>query len=122
MGRVYDLQDRLVKFGIKVLQVVDILPRKNTARGLASQISRSGIAPALLYGEAQAAESTADFIHKLKILLKELRETKVSLRIILEKPIMIHPIIISTFHECNELIAIFTASVKTSKESNNKKH
>jgi four helix bundle protein len=97
--------------------VCDLLPATKIGYNLIHQLSRSGTAPALLYGEAQAAESRADFIHKLKILLKELRETRVCLRIIDEKPIIKHPKITATLQECNELIGIFTKSVETAKKN-----
>jgi four helix bundle protein len=70
-----------------------------------------------MYGEAQAAESRADFIHKMKMLLKELRETRISLRIINEKLIVKHPKVEASLKECNELIAIFTKSIETAKKN-----
>jgi four helix bundle protein len=70
-----------------------------------------------MYGEAQAAESRADFIHKMKILLKELRETMISLRIINEKPLVKDEKIAITLQECNELIGIFTKSIETAKKN-----
>lgn len=63
-GRKYDLEDRLVKFAIVILEVCDLLPNSKAGQNLEHQLSRSGTAPALLYGEAQAAESRNDFIHK----------------------------------------------------------
>jgi four helix bundle protein len=57
-----------------------------------------------MYGEVQAAESRSDFIHKMKVLLKELRETRISLRIINEKPLVQHEKIELALKECNELI------------------
>ena len=70
-----------------------------------------------MYGEAQAAESRADFIHKMKILLKELRETRISLRIINEKPIVKNLKVEAALKECNELIGIFTKSIETAKKN-----
>lgn len=82
---------------------------------------RSGTSPALNYGEAQGAESTNDFIHKLKIILKELRETFVCLKIIKRKP-LIEPNddLENTYIENNELISIFVSSIKTAKRNKNK--
>ena len=116
-GRKYDLEDRLVKFAILILEVCDLLPNTKAGQNLAHQLSKSGTAPALMYGEVQAAESIADFIHKMKILLKELRESKVTLRIIDEKPLVLHATIKATLKECNELIGIFTASIQTAKNN-----
>jgi four helix bundle protein len=117
MPRKYDLEDRLVKFAIMILEVCDLLPDIRAANNLEYQLSKSGTAPALMYGEAQAAESRADFIHKMKILLKELRETRISLRIINEKPVVKSIKIESALKECNELIGIFTKSIETAKKN-----
>ncbi|RYF86000.1 MAG: four helix bundle protein [Chitinophagaceae bacterium] len=114
-ARKYDLEDRLVKFAILVLEVCDILPNSKAGQNLEHQLSKSGTAPALLYGEAQAAESRANFIHKMKMLLKELRESRINLRIIDEKPLIVHQKVSVALKECNELIGIFTASVQTAK-------
>ena len=113
----YDLEDRLVKFAIMILEVCDLLPGTKAGYNLEHQLSKSGTAPALMYGEVQAAESRADFIHKMKMLLKELRETRVSLRIINEKPLVKHDKIPATLQECNELIGIFTKSIETAKKN-----
>jgi four helix bundle protein len=115
--RKYDLEDRLVKFAILTLEVCDLLPNTKAGQNLEHQLSKSGTAPALMYGEVQAAESRADFIHKMKVLLKELRESKINLRIIDEKPLATHVKIKTTLKECNELIGIFTASVQTAKNN-----
>ena len=106
--RKYDLEDRLVKFVILALDVCDLLPNSKTGQNLEYQLSKSGTAPALMYGEVQGAGSRADFLHKMKILLKELRESRINLRIINKKPIVIHDKVKITLQECNELIGIFT--------------
>lgn len=116
-SRKYDLEDRLVKFAIMILEVCDLLPNSKAANNLEHQLAKSGTAPALMYGEVQAAESRADFIHKMKILLKELRETRVSLRIITEKPIITHTKVEVAQKECNELIGIFTKSIETANKN-----
>ena len=115
--RKYDLEDRLVKFAVMALNVCDILPTTRTGGNLEHQLSKSGTAPALMSGEVQAAESQADFIHKMKCALKELRETRANLRIIQEKPVVVHGNIEVALKECNELIAIFTASIATAKRN-----
>jgi hypothetical protein len=71
----FDLEDRLIDFANMVINVVETLPNEKAANHRGNQLVRSGTAPALIYGEAQAAESNADFIHKAKLVLKELRET-----------------------------------------------
>jgi four helix bundle protein len=70
-----------------------------------------------MYGEVQAAESRNDFIHKMRMLLKELRETRISLRIINEKPIIKHEKPETVLKECNEHIGIFTASIGTANKN-----
>src|SRR5437763_12556453 len=109
----YDLEDRLVKFAILILEICELLPNTKASNNLEYQLSKSGTAPALMYGEVQAAESRADFIHKMKVLLKELRETRISLLIINEKPIIKHSKIEEALKECNELIGIFSKSIVT---------
>ncbi|HZH95109.1 MAG TPA: four helix bundle protein [Flavisolibacter sp.] len=115
--RKYDLEDRLVKFAIMILEICDLLPNSKAGQNLEHQLSKSGTAPALMYGEAQAAESVAGFLHKMKMVLKELRETRINLRIIDEKPLIVHEKVKITFKECNELIGIFTASITTAKKN-----
>ena len=113
----YDLEDRLVKFACLCLDVCDLLPATKAGNNLEYQLAKSGTAPALLYGEAQAAESRSDFIHKRKIALKELRESRINLRIINEKPVILNEKINIAFIEANELIAIFTTSISTAKKN-----
>lgn len=113
----YDLEDRLVKFACMCLDICDLLPNTRSGQNLEYQLSKSSTASALVYGEAQAAESPADFIHKMKIVLKEIRETRINLRIIQEKPILRNEKLIITFKECNELMAIFLKSIETAKKN-----
>ncbi|RLD89536.1 MAG: four helix bundle protein [Bacteroidetes bacterium] len=117
----YDLEDRLIDFVIQIDDIIEKLPNTRLANYLAGQMIRSGTSPALNYGEAQGAESTNDFIHKLKIILKELRETFVCLKIIKRKP-LIEPNddLENTYIENNELISIFVSSIKTAKRNKNK--
>ncbi|RLD32905.1 MAG: four helix bundle protein [Bacteroidetes bacterium] len=117
----YDLEDRLIDFVIQIDDIIEKLPNTRLGNYLAGQMIRSGTSPALNYGEAQGAESTNDFIHKLKIILKELRETFVCLKIIKRKP-LIEPNddLENTYIENNELISIFVSSIKTAKRNKNK--
>jgi four helix bundle protein len=78
----YDLEERLINYSVLILDIVEGLPDSKGANHLANQIVRSGTAPSLMYGEAQSAESRKDFIHKMRLSLKELRETYVCLKII----------------------------------------
>ena len=70
--RNFDLQERLIDFAVRVLNVVESLPKSRVGNHVASQLVRSGTSAAPNYGEAQSAESRKDFIHKLKVALKEL--------------------------------------------------
>ena len=78
-----ELEERLVNFAVSIIKTVDSLPVTKIGKHIEGQLIRSGTAPAQNYGEAQDAESRADFIHKMKISLKELRETKVWLQMII---------------------------------------
>jgi len=113
-SRKYDLADRLIDFAARVMDVVDSLPSAPAGKHIAGQLMRSGTAPAANYAEAQGAESRADFIHKMRLALKELRETNVWLRLVKTKS-LITPAdrLVPLLQECNELIAIFMASVGT---------
>jgi four helix bundle protein len=78
----YNLEERLINFGVQIIELVESMPSTKSANHLAGQILRSGTSPALNYAEAQGGESDKDFLHKIKIVLKELRETLVCLKII----------------------------------------
>jgi four helix bundle protein len=117
--RKFNLEDRLIKFACICLEICDLLPNSRTGQNLEFQLSKSSTASALVYGEAQTAESRPDFIHKVKIVLKELRETKVNLRIIIEKPVLVEDKLHIALKEANELIAIFIKSIETAKQNMN---
>ncbi len=114
------LDNRLIEFAAKIVKLADSISKINSTKYLSNQILRSGTAPALNYGEAQEAESAADFIHKMKICLKELRETFNCLKIIdlvLEEKQNELDLLKK---ENNELISIFVASVKTARRNKEK--
>jgi S23 ribosomal protein. len=121
MKRKYDLEDRLVRFACTCLSICEALPHSRSGQNLEFQLSKSCTAPALNYGEAQAAESPADFIHKMKLVLKEIRETRVNLRIINEKPFLSAEKVTDALRECNELMAIFLKSIDTAKNNDRSK-
>lgn len=120
--RVFDLEERLIIFSVQVLNLAEQLPNTYAGKHLAGQLTRSGTAPALNYGEAQGAESRNDFIHKMKICLKELRETQICLKIIQRKPMLESEDLESIIGECNQLVAIFTSSVKKATETAKQKN
>ena len=115
--RIFDLEDRLVNFAIMVLTLAEALPKRQGIKGLIQQLVRCGTSPALNYGEAQSAESPKDFLHKLRISLKELREAQICLKIIRNKPYMETRHVEPVLQECSELVAIFTASIETKKRN-----
>jgi len=80
----FDLEERLIEFAVVIIEISESLNNTRAGNYISGQLVRSGTSPALHYGEAQSAESRNDFIHKLKILLKELRESLVALKIIRE--------------------------------------
>jgi four helix bundle protein len=111
----FDLEERLIDFAVRAITIAEQLPNTYAGKHLGGQLTRSGTSPALNYGEAQAAESRADFIHKMKVSLKELRETYVCLKIIRKKQYFttekLEPILV----ENNELISIFVKSIDTAR-------
>lgn len=116
----YDLHERLIKFLILILAIVDALPKSYAGVHFAKQLVRCGTAPAFHHAEAQSAESRRDFIHKMKIAVKELRETYINLKIINRKPLLIDQEIETAIEECNELISIFVKSIQTARKNLNK--
>jgi four helix bundle protein len=120
---VKDLENRLIAFAVKIVQFVEELPATFAGKAFANQLVRSGTSPALNYGEAQSSESPKDFIHKVKIVLKELRETLVILKIIKRSCIYKGKTDIDEMmKENDELIAIFVASVNTALKNINRKN
>ncbi len=106
--RIYDLEERLTVFAARIVSYVDRLPNSLAGRYYAGQLLRSGGSPALHYGEAQAAESDNDFVHKCKIALKELKESRVNMRIQRLAKLMpeTDPDLTWLAQECEELIRI----------------
>ena len=117
----FDLEERLIDFAVRIIRTAESLPKSKVGNHIASQLIRSGTSPAPNYGEAQSAESRADFIHKMKISLKELRETRVWLLIIIRAN-LIKEIskLESVADENNQLISIFVASIKTANQNKKK--
>lgn len=122
--KLYDLEERLIQFSLSILNLVEKLPDSRSGSHFAGQLLRSGTSPALNYGEAQVAESRNDFIHKMKICLKELKESHITLQIIERKPLISEYIEVEQcISECKELIAIFLKSIETAKQNHkNEKH
>ncbi len=113
-----NLEQRLIDFAVNIIKIVDSLKNSKAGNHLGGQLVRSGTSPALNYGEAQSAESSRDFIHKLKVVLKELRETIICLKIIKKSELCSESQFLeSTKNECDELISIFVASINTANKN-----
>ena len=116
--RRFDLEERLVDFAVRIIRAAESLPKSKIGNHISGQLIRSGTSPAPNYGEAQSAESRADFIHKMRLGLKELRETRIWLLIIV-KAELIEPTskLNSLLDENNQLISLFVTSVDTAKQN-----
>ena len=112
----FDLQERFIDYAVRIINVSDQLPETKAGKHISFQMLRSGTSPASNYGEAQSAESKADFIHKLKVALKELRETEVWLKIIIRTKLIQPSTKLSPLlQETDELISILFKSIDTVK-------
>jgi len=122
MERRFDLQDRFIDYAVRIIRLSEAIPENKAGKHICSQVLRSGTSPAPNYGEAQSAESKADFIHKLKIALKELRETEIWLKIIIRSG-LIKPSeqLAPLLQETNELISILFKSVETAQNNQERK-
>jgi four helix bundle protein len=108
-----ELEERLIDFAVRIIKLSAGLPKTPAGRHIAGQILRSGTSPAPNYGEARGAESNADFVHKLRIVLKELNETSIWLRIIERGQLLRQELLADIAGENQELCRIFITSLKT---------
>jgi four helix bundle protein len=115
-----ELAERLVNFAVRVGNLVDALPETRLGRHIAGQLIRCGTSPAPNYEEACAAGSRADFVHKLRICLKELRESRSWLRMILKAELLPQHRISDLFNECCQLCNILGQSVATARSNDDK--
>ena len=117
-NKTYDLEDRFVEYSCRMIDVVEALPNTRAGNYIAGQLVRSCISPTFNYGEVQGAESRNDFIHKLGVVLKELKECRTALKIIRRKE-LIKPIkkTDELFKETEELIAIIAKSIETAEKN-----
>lgn len=116
-NRKYDLEERLIDYSVSIIKVIEVLPVNKVTNHLSSQLLRSSSSPALNYGEMLAAESRRDFIHKMKVVLKEIRESYNCLRIMTKAGFLNNDVILK---ETNELISIFVKSLETAKRNDKK--
>ena len=112
-----DIEERLLEFAVRVGKAIDTLPDTRLGRHIAGQLVRSGTSPAPNYAEACAAESKKDFIHKLAIVLKELRESSVWIRLIVKSELVLEKRLELLRDECDQLCKIIAKSLVTAKST-----
>src|SRR6266852_3023945 len=114
-SRADELEERLIDFAVRIVNLSSRLPKTPAGKHIAGQILRSGTSPAPNYGEARGAESHADFVHKLRVVLKELNETSIWLRIIDKSHLVRRELLTEILKENIELCKILTTSLKTAR-------
>jgi four helix bundle protein len=116
--RKFDLEERLLEFASAVIDLSEKLPSTRAGNHVAGQLLRSGTSPYPNHGEAEDAESRDDFIHKLKVCLKELRETRRWARLVRRKGWAADdPTLVFVLAEAEELIRIFYSSIQTARRN-----
>jgi len=115
-----ELEIRLIDLAVLIIRTVEALPKSRTGNHIASQLIRCGTSPAPNYGEAIDAESRMDFIHKMKISLKELRESRVWLLLIIRANLINPALVEPLLNENEQLISIFVSSIKTARKNQGK--
>ena len=113
----FDLEDRLLEFSARIIRLVDALPNTRAANHLAGQLLRCATSPYGNHGEVEAAESRKDFIHKLKICLKELKETRRWLRLAVRSEMLSPAKLTAILNETEQLIKIFFSSIRTAEKN-----
>jgi four helix bundle protein len=113
----FDLEERLLDFSVRIIRLVDALPNTRAANHIAGQLLRCGTSTYGNHGEVEAAESRKDFVHKLKVCLKELKETRHWLRLIGKSSMLPETKMTSMLNETEELIKIFFSSVRTAEKN-----
>ena len=116
VSKANEIEDRLIDFAVRVIKLADALPKTPSGKHIGGQLLRSGTSPAPNYAEARGAESNADFVHKLKIALKELNESCVWLKMICRAGLMTETRLSPLIDENQQLCRILNASIKTAKQ------
>lgn len=113
----FNLEDRLLEFSARIIRLVDALPNSRAANHVSGQLLRCGTSPYGNHGEVEAAESRKDFIHKLNVCLKELKETRRWLRLIQKSEMLSEKSMTPILVETEELIRIFFTSIRTAEQN-----
>jgi four helix bundle protein len=119
--RIFDLEDRLLDFAARIIRVSESMKPTPAGQHVGDQLLRSGTSPFANHGEAEGAESLNDFVHKLRICYKELRESRRWMRLaqradLLDQPERLTPLL----DEADELIRIFAAILRTAEKKREK--
>ena len=117
MAKGDDIEERLIDFAVRLINLCEALPKGAAAKHIRNQLLRCGTLPAANYGEARGAESGKDFIHKLKIVLKELNESRIWLKIIIRTEMLSEKRLDHILDECDQLCRIVSSNIQTSKQS-----
>jgi four helix bundle protein len=112
-----DIEERLIDFAVRIIRVCEALPNTPAGKHIRGQLLRSGTSAAPNYGEARGAESAKDFVHKLKIGLKELNESRIWLKIAMRTEMLPEKRLDNLLDECDQLCRIISASIQTAKQS-----
>src|SRR5215471_14891251 len=112
-----ELEERLIDFAVRIIRLTAHLPKTPAGKHIAGQILRSGTSPAPNYGEARGAESHADFVHKYGVVLKELNETFIWLRVIERSELLKQEQMTGIIDENKQLCRIFTSSLNTARSN-----
>ncbi|VAW31475.1 hypothetical protein MNBD_CHLOROFLEXI01-1265 [hydrothermal vent metagenome] len=120
MARGQDIEDRLIAFAVRIVTLCDKMSNSRARNHVAGQLLRSGTAPAAHYAEARNAESDRDFIHKMKLALKEMNESRIWLRVLMDANLINAERLQELHHECEQLCRIFGASISTVKAKQTK--
>ena len=113
----FDLEERLLAFSVRIIEIVDALPNTRGANHVGAQLLRCGTSPYGNHGEVQAAESRRDFVHKLRVCLKELKETRRWLRLIQRSAWLPQSKTAPILGETEQLIKIFFSSIRTAQSN-----
>jgi len=119
MAKGDNIEERLIDFAVRIIHVCESLPDIPSARHIRGQFLRSGTSPAPNYGEARGAESKRDFIHKLRLVLKELNESRIWLKILVRSELVQTARLNSLQDECDQLCRIIGSSIQTARNANN---
>ena len=120
MAKGDDIEERLIEFAVRIIKLCDSMPRTPAGRHLSGQLVRSGTSPAFNYGEARAAESKRDFVHKMRVVNKELNESNINLKIIRRSELLPAKKLTNIIDECEQLCRIINSSIQTALGKNKK--